>query len=211
MRAAQVFEPSVECMHTLRHSAAMRVAGSRCRRHRDRALARPRATRDHREHLPARRHDPEGASHRTRGPAGHPRPLPASRPAVGAPRSPLIMPTSAPVITAISGQGRHNPEVGVIRIDPEDREREARGGVADRRGCPLLRLVAHRPGLRPPGRDVGDIQRETELALTVAALVADEIDLHEPWHCVVPLRPRPHRDRVLQQRARLGMRPASAR
>ena len=37
--------------------------------------------------------------------------------------------------------------------------------------------------------------------------MTDQIDLHKPGPGVVPLSPRAHRDRALQQRAGLGMRP----
>jgi hypothetical protein len=40
----------------------------------------------------------------------------------------------------------------------------------------------------------------------VAALVADQVDLDEPRHGVIPFRPRPDRDRILQHRPGLGVR-----
>jgi hypothetical protein len=53
-------------------------------------------------------------------------------------------------------------------------------------------------------RNVSDIKGETELAPGISALVTDQIDLHEPRYRVVPFSPGPHRDGVLQQRARRG-------
>src|SRR5674476_956687 len=39
----------------------------------------------------------------------------------------------------------------------------------------------------------------------IAALMSDQVDLHETGHHVIPLRPGPDRDGVLQQRTRLGV------
>ena len=38
----------------------------------------------------------------------------------------------------------------------------------------------------------------------VAAVVADQVDLHEPWLRIVPLCPGAHRDLTFEQRSRLG-------
>jgi len=82
-------------MHTLRHTAAMRQFARGKRRHGDRAVARPRAARDH-EHLPARRHEPQAASDRPGHPAcGEARSLSAAGPAHRVPGSTLIMPTTS--------------------------------------------------------------------------------------------------------------------
>ncbi|WP_200837455.1 hypothetical protein [Ruania rhizosphaerae] len=66
---------------------------------------------------------------------------------------------------------------------------------------------------RPPGGDVGDGDGEGVGVLSqgVAALVADQIDLDEPRHGVVPLRPGADRDLVLEQRPGLGVRVTSQR
>src|SRR5450756_1501981 len=50
------------------------------------------------------------------------------------------------------------------------------------------------------------VRGESELRTRVAALVADQVDLDEPGYCVVPVRPRPHRDGVLEQRPRFDVR-----
>ena len=55
----------------------------------------------------------------------------------------------------------------VVRVDAQDRKGELRGGLPDRGEHPFLRLVPHRNGLGPAGRDVSDIEGETELALAV--------------------------------------------
>lgn len=59
--------------------------------------------------------------------------------------------------------------------------------------------------LRPPGGDVGGIEGVEEVAIVVASLVADQIDLHEPGFGVVPFPPCLHRDRGLQHRPRPGV------
>jgi len=53
---------------------------------------------------------------------------------------------------------------------------------------------------RPAGRDVGDRQGVAVIAEGVAAFVPDQVDLDEPGHGVVPLRPGADRDLGLQQR-----------
>jgi hypothetical protein len=47
---------------------------------------------------------------------------------------------------------------------------------------------------RPAGRDVGDRQGVAVIAEGVAAFVPDQVDLDEPGHGVVPLRPGADRD-----------------
>ncbi len=69
-------------------------------------------------------------------------------------------------------------------------------------------LFARRPVLRPPGRDISYRQRVAVVADRVATLVPDQVDLARSPDGVVPLRPRPDRDRVLQQPPRLRMRTA---
>ena len=95
----------------------------------------------------------------------------------------------------------------MVAIDSQDGEWESRSGVLDRGEHPFLGLVTHLPCFGPPGRNVSDIEGETELSTAVAAFIADQIDLHKPGTGVVSLSPGAHRDRVLQQRAGLGMRP----
>jgi len=51
----------------------------------------------------------------------------------------------------------------------------------------------------------GPPDRLARLTFGVAALVTDQIDLHEPGHSVVPLSPGPDRDLALQQRPRLSV------
>jgi hypothetical protein len=66
-----------------------------------------------------------------------------------------------------------DPGVGIVGVDPQDRERETRHDVLEGLKDPPGGLVPHRPVHRPPGRNIGDSQRETELARSEAALVAD--------------------------------------
>jgi len=91
----------------------------------------------------------------------------------------------------------------VVRIHPQDRERRDPGEVLQRGEHPPPGLVRHRSVLRPAGGDVGDCQGVAVIPNGVATLVPDQVDLDEPGHRVVPLRPRPDRDRVLEQRAGL--------
>jgi hypothetical protein len=72
----------------------------------------------------------------------------------------------------------------------------------------FLGLVRDRPVHRPSGRDIRHGQGKAELSGRHAALMPDQINLNEPGHRVVPVRPGPHRDLRLQQRAGLGMGPA---
>jgi hypothetical protein len=51
----------------------------------------------------------------------------------------------------------------------------------------------------------GQAERAGVLTCGVAALVADQVDLNEPRHRVVPVRPGPDRDLAFQQRPRLGV------
>ena len=51
----------------------------------------------------------------------------------------------------------------------------------------------------------GQAERVGVLTCGVAALVADQVDLNEPRHRVVPVRPGPDRDLAFQQRPRLGV------
>src|SRR5665647_1364730 len=90
-------------------------------------------------------------------------------------------------------------------VDPEQRERQVVPDVHQGREDPSLGLVAHRPVLGPPGREVCDRQGVSVLPAGDTALVADQVDLHEPRDRVVPVRPGPHRDRVLEQRSRFGV------
>src|SRR5664279_3286817 len=98
---------------------------------------------------------------------------------------------------ALPERDRHNPMVGIIGVDPEQREGHDLRDLLQRCDHPLAGLVAHRPVLGPPGGDVGDGERVAVLTDRVAAFVADQVDLDEPGHRVVPLCPGPDRDRVL--------------
>src|SRR5665647_3652717 len=79
-----------------------------------------------------------------------------------------------------SREGRHNHQVGIIRVDAKHRERKGRTQVDQ--GCeyPLLGLVPHCLRFGPTGEDVCDGEGLGELAAAVTALVADQVDLHEP-------------------------------
>jgi hypothetical protein len=55
------------------------------------------------------------------------------------------------------------------------------------------------------------ISRVWQKSPRVAALVTDQVDLHEPWLVLVPLRPGTDRDLGLEQRAGLSPGPASQR
>ena len=76
----------------------------------------------------------------------------------------------------------------------DDRESEHLGDVHQRCEHPRLGLVPHAPVLRPPLRDIGYRQGETELTTGVAALVAYQVDLHMARrcgrHCRGPCRSR---------------------
>jgi len=61
--------------------------------------------------------------------------------------------------------------------------------VLQLRDDPPAGLVADRTVLRPAGRDIGDRPRVTVIPHSVAALVSDQIDLHEPRRRVVPVSP----------------------
>ena len=87
----------------------------------------------------------------------------------------------------------------VVGIDAQDRERHRAGDVVERGEHPFAGLVGHAAVLRPAGGDVGDGQRVGVLTGGVAAVVADQVDLDEPGHRVVPVRPGPHRDLALEQ------------
>src|SRR5665213_920111 len=68
----------------------------------------------------------------------------------------------------------------VVRVDPEDGERELGDHVLDGLEDPDGRLVLDRSVDGPSGGDVSNRQGETELATRVAALVTNQVDLHEP-------------------------------
>ncbi len=68
-----------------------------------------------------------------------------------------------------------------------------------------LAFGPHGDRLGPAGGDVGGVEGGEERAVVVAALVADQVDLHEPGHGVVPLAPGLHRDRRLQHRPGPGV------
>ncbi len=61
---------------------------------------------------------------------------------------------------------------------------------------------------RPPGRNVSDRLGETVFARRLAALMANQVDLHKPGDRIVPLGPGADRNLRLQQCPRLGMGPA---
>ncbi len=92
-------------VHTLRHSAAMRLAARRRRHHRDRPLARARIPLQH-SGLPSCRHAPEAGSDRENRPARQQaETLPAPGPAPGIPREPLNQqPPVMPSATALARQ-----------------------------------------------------------------------------------------------------------
>src|SRR5256885_10684560 len=94
----------------------------------------------------------------------------------------------------------------VVAVDSPYRERESDADTGQRGEHPPLRLVTHGAVLGPPQGDVGDGQGGAEVAGGVAALVPDQVDLHEPRYRIIPLGPGPDRDRILEQRTRLGMR-----
>ena len=74
---------------------------------------------------------------------------------------------------------------------------------------PFGRFVPHGPVHRPAGGDVGHREGEAELAEAVAALVADQVDLHKARDRVVPLGPGADRDLGFQQGPRLGVGPSA--
>src|SRR5512144_3279013 len=96
----------------------------------------------------------------------------------------------------------------IVTVYAQDRERHRAGDVVERGEHPFAGLVAHAAVLRPAGGDVGDGQRPGVLTGGVAAVVGDQVDLDEPGHRVVPVRPGPDRDLALQQRAGFGARAA---
>src|SRR5450759_3079027 len=96
----------------------------------------------------------------------------------------------------------------VIAVNPAYRERQVLHHAPYRGEDVHLRLVAHALVLSPPSGDIGHRQREAELPTGVASLVSHQVDLHKARGVLVMISPRPHRDPGLQQRPRLGMRPA---
>src|SRR5665647_1323356 len=93
-----------------------------------------------------------------------------------------------------SREGRHNHQVGIIRVDAKHRERKGRTQVDQ--GCeyPLLGLVPHCLRFGPTGEDVCDSEGLGELAAGVTALVADQVDLYEPRRLLIPVGPGADRD-----------------
>lgn len=96
----------------------------------------------------------------------------------------------------------------VVRVDAQHREREPGHDVLECGQDPFLGFVAYGADLGPAGGDVGDGQGGCELPRGVAALVGDQVDLHEPGPGLVPVGPGPDRDLGFQQRAGFGQRPA---
>ena len=88
--------------------------------------------------------------------------------------------------------------LAVVRVNAKQREWQHLGDVRQRRDHPLAGLVRHRPVLRPAGGDVRDSQGVGVFTDRVAALMADQVDLHKTGCRPVPLRPGPDRDRVLE-------------
>src|SRR5664280_2879153 len=93
----------------------------------------------------------------------------------------------------------------VITVDTKDRERELGDDVFDGLEHPDRRLVLDRSVDGPTGGDVSNGKGKAELATGVAALVADQVDLHEPRQILGPLGPGADRDLRFEQRAGLGM------
>src|SRR5674476_1687430 len=93
----------------------------------------------------------------------------------------------------------------VVTVDTKDRKRELGNDVFEGLEHPDLRLVLHRSVDGPTGGNVSNRKGEAELATGVAALVADQVDLHEPRQILAPLGPGADRDLGLEQRARLGV------
>ena len=69
----------------------------------------------------------------------------------------------------------------VVGVDPEDGKRELGQHGLQRGEHPLLGLVADRLVEGPAGGDVGHSQGEAVLTDQRAAVVADQVDLDEPW------------------------------
>ena len=92
----------------------------------------------------------------------------------------------------------------VIGVDPADGEREPAPELDQSGEDPLLGLVPHRLRLGPTGENVCDREGLSELAAGVTALVADQVDLHEPRRLLIPVRPGTDRDLGLQQGPGLG-------
>ncbi len=82
----------------------------------------------------------------------------------------------------------------VVGVDAEDRERHDLGDLGQCRYHPFAGHVGHRAVLGPAGGDVSHGQGVGVIPDRVAALVADQVDLDEPWHRIIPLRPGPDRD-----------------
>jgi hypothetical protein len=70
----------------------------------------------------------------------------------------------------------------VITIDAQDWKRERGSGFLNCSKNPLLGFILNRQGLGPASRNIGNVQRETELASTIAAFMTNQVDLHEPRH-----------------------------
>jgi len=95
----------------------------------------------------------------------------------------------------------------VVRIDADDRKREHSHHVLERFEDPLLCFVSHGTVHRPPGRNVRNRQGETVFTRRVAALMADQVNLHKPEDGIIPFGPGADQNLRLQQCSRLGMGP----
>ena len=74
---------------------------------------------------------------------------------------------------------------------PEDRNGMAAAMSFRAAEHPFAGLVAHAAVLGPAGGDIGHRERvRHDSPIGVAAVVADQVDLDEPRHCVVPAAPR---------------------
>ncbi|WIY81382.1 hypothetical protein QQ658_07420 [Propionimicrobium sp. PCR01-08-3] len=93
----------------------------------------------------------------------------------------------------------------VIGVDAGDVERESEVELVQSGGHDAFAFGSDSDGFGPAGGDVGGVQAVMELAVVVAAFVADQVDLDEAGDGVVPLGPGFEWDRGLQQGSGTGV------
>src|SRR5215217_5948653 len=93
----------------------------------------------------------------------------------------------------------------VVGVDTGDVEREPQPQFLQAGGDDALALGAYGDRLGPAGGDIGGVEGVVEGSVVVPAFVADQVDLEESGHRVVPLLPGLHRDRGLQHRPGPGV------
>src|SRR5450756_676554 len=94
----------------------------------------------------------------------------------------------------------------VIRMDAQEREREAAANTSQGSENLFLTLVPHCPGLGPPCCNVGDVQQEGILSSGDATFMGHQVHGDEPRPGRVPLRSSLDRDLPQEEHAGTGVR-----